>query len=76
MCYFFRLMACGLSLLQGDILPRAVCKNVLRERIYTAALDHFWYDTFYNSNKLYHMNNKVLCTVQLCFLSSLLTARV
>lgn len=37
----FRLMSCGLSLLQGDILPRAVCKNVLRERIYTAALDHF-----------------------------------
>ncbi|KFM83573.1 Phosphatidylinositol 4-kinase alpha, partial [Stegodyphus mimosarum] len=37
----FRLLACGLSLLQGDVLPRAVCKNVLRERIYTAALDHF-----------------------------------
>ncbi|KAF8787808.1 Phosphatidylinositol 4-kinase alpha like protein [Argiope bruennichi] len=37
----FRLLSCGLSLLQGDILPRTVCKNVLRERIYTAALDHF-----------------------------------
>nr|CAD7396811.1 unnamed protein product [Timema cristinae] len=37
----FRLLACGLSLLQGDILPRSLSKNVLRERIYCNCLDYF-----------------------------------
>uniref|UniRef100_A0A8D8UEF4 1-phosphatidylinositol 4-kinase n=1 Tax=Cacopsylla melanoneura TaxID=428564 RepID=A0A8D8UEF4_9HEMI len=37
----FRLLQCGLSLLQGDILPRSLSKNVLRERIYCACLDVF-----------------------------------
>ncbi|UYV78927.1 PI4KA [Cordylochernes scorpioides] len=37
----FRLLSCGLSLLQGDILPRTISKGVLRERIYSAALDFF-----------------------------------
>lgn len=37
----FRLLTCGLSLLQGDILPRSIAKSVLRERIYSAALDYF-----------------------------------
>nr|CAD7570756.1 unnamed protein product [Timema californicum] len=35
------LLACGLSLLQGDILPRSLSKNVLRERIYCNCLDYF-----------------------------------
>lgn len=39
--YFLRLLACGLSLLQGDVLPRSLSKNVLRERIYCNCLDYF-----------------------------------
>lgn len=39
MCY--RLLTCGLSLLQGDILPKSLAKNVLRERIYCSCLDYF-----------------------------------
>ncbi|XP_067015107.2 phosphatidylinositol 4-kinase alpha [Anabrus simplex] len=37
----FRLLTCGLSLLQGDVLPRSLSKNVLRERIYCNCLDYF-----------------------------------
>ncbi|KAH1001445.1 hypothetical protein HUJ04_005466 [Dendroctonus ponderosae] len=37
----FKLMTCGLSLLQGDILPKSLAKNVLRERIYCCCLDYF-----------------------------------
>lgn len=34
-------MACGLALLQGEILPKGLAKNVLRERIYCSCLDYF-----------------------------------
>ncbi|XP_056639976.1 phosphatidylinositol 4-kinase alpha [Diorhabda sublineata] len=37
----FKLLSCGLSLLQGDILPKSLGKNVLRERIYCSCLDYF-----------------------------------
>ncbi|RVE42389.1 hypothetical protein evm_012967 [Chilo suppressalis] len=37
----FRLLSCGLSLLQGDILPRSIARNILRERVYSACLDYF-----------------------------------
>ncbi|XP_049766862.1 phosphatidylinositol 4-kinase alpha isoform X1 [Schistocerca cancellata] len=37
----FRLLACGLSLLQGDVLPRSLARNVLRERVYASCLDYF-----------------------------------
>ncbi len=37
----FRLLHCALSLLQGDMLPRSMAKNLLRERVYQAALDYF-----------------------------------
>ncbi|XP_063216675.1 phosphatidylinositol 4-kinase alpha isoform X2 [Bacillus rossius redtenbacheri] len=37
----FKLLTCGLSLLQGDILQRSLAKNVLRERVYCNCLDHF-----------------------------------
>ncbi|XP_065226540.1 phosphatidylinositol 4-kinase alpha isoform X2 [Planococcus citri] len=40
----FRLLQCGLSLLQGDILPKSLSKNVLRERIYSACFDVFCTD--------------------------------
>ncbi|KAI1292021.1 Phosphatidylinositol 4-kinase alpha [Halotydeus destructor] len=37
----FRFLACALSLVQGDALPRSVGKSVLRERVYSAAFDSF-----------------------------------
>ncbi|CAG9559156.1 unnamed protein product [Danaus chrysippus] len=37
----FRLLSCGLSLLQGDILPRSLARNILRERVYSVCLDYF-----------------------------------
>ncbi|XP_015519648.1 phosphatidylinositol 4-kinase alpha isoform X1 [Neodiprion lecontei] len=37
----FKLLSCGLLLLQGDILPKSLSKNVLRERIYCNCLDYF-----------------------------------
>ncbi|CAH1104235.1 unnamed protein product [Psylliodes chrysocephalus] len=37
----FKLLSCGLSLLQGDTLPKSLGKNVLRERIYCSCLDYF-----------------------------------
>ncbi|GAB6030041.1 hypothetical protein CHUAL_005725 [Chamberlinius hualienensis] len=47
----FRLLTCGLSLLQGDILPSSISKNVLRERIYASALDYFCCAYQYPSQK-------------------------
>lgn len=38
----FRLLSCGLSLVQGDSLPHSISKSVLRERVYSAAIDYFW----------------------------------
>lgn len=37
----FQLLQCGLTLLQGDALPKSIAKNVLRERIYYSCLDYF-----------------------------------
>ncbi|PIK33180.1 putative phosphatidylinositol 4-kinase alpha [Apostichopus japonicus] len=37
----FRLLSMGLSLLQGHFLPSNHGKNVMRERVYTAACDYF-----------------------------------
>ncbi|KAJ8666197.1 hypothetical protein QAD02_007859 [Eretmocerus hayati] len=37
----FKLLACGLLLLQGDILTKSLHKNILRERIYCNCLDYF-----------------------------------
>ena len=37
----FRLLQCALSLLQGDMLPRSLAKNLLRERVYQTCLDYF-----------------------------------
>lgn len=39
----FRLLTMGLSLLQGSILPNTTNKSVLRERVYAATLDWFWW---------------------------------
>lgn len=37
----FKLLQCGLSLLQGNTLPKSLARNILRERIYSHALDYF-----------------------------------
>lgn len=37
----FKLLSCGLSLIQGDSLPRTISNIVLRERIYRTAIDYF-----------------------------------
>lgn len=37
----FKLLQCGLSLLQGNTLPKSLSRNILRERIYSHALDYF-----------------------------------
>lgn len=38
---YFRLLQCGLTLLQGDVLPKSLGKNILRERVYCACFDIF-----------------------------------
>jgi len=43
----FRLLNCGMSLLQGDVLPKSLAKHVLRQRIYACSLDFFCYDKEY-----------------------------
>lgn len=37
----FKLLQCGLSLLQGNTIPKSLARNILRERIYFYALDYF-----------------------------------
>lgn len=37
----FRLLSCGLSLIQGETFPRSISTIVLRERIYRTAIDYF-----------------------------------
>lgn len=37
----FRLLSCGLSLVQGETLPKSISTIVLRERIYRTAIDYF-----------------------------------
>ena len=43
----FKLLNCGMSLLQGDVLPKSLAKHVLRQRIYSCALDFFCGDKMY-----------------------------
>lgn len=35
------MLQCGLTLLQGEILPKSLGKNILRERVYCACFDTF-----------------------------------
>ena len=37
----FKLLSCGLLLLQSDVLLKSVSKNILRERVYCNSLDYF-----------------------------------
>ena len=45
----FRLLNCGMSLLQGDVMPRSLAKHLLRRRIYSCCLDFFCADKIYPS---------------------------
>jgi len=43
----FRLLNCGMSLLQGEVLKKSLAKHVLRQRIYSCSLDFFCNDKIY-----------------------------
>lgn len=43
----FRLLNCGMSLLQGEVLQKSLAKHVLRQRIYSCSLDFFCADKMY-----------------------------
>ncbi|XP_023346695.1 phosphatidylinositol 4-kinase alpha [Eurytemora carolleeae] len=43
----FRLLNCGMSLLQGEVLPKSLAKHVLRQRIYSCSLDFFCTEKMY-----------------------------
>jgi phosphatidylinositol 4-kinase len=47
----FRLLNCGMSLLQGDVLPKTLSKHTLRQRIYSCSLDFFCADKMYPVRK-------------------------
>ncbi len=47
----FRLLNCGMSLLQGDVLPKTLSKHTLRQRIYSCSLDFFCADKMYPVGK-------------------------
>lgn len=44
----FRLLACVLSMIQGEAVPAGVSKNVLRQRVYAVALDYFTFVALFN----------------------------
>lgn len=37
----FQLLTSVLSLVQGEALPKGIAKNMLRQRVYSAAFDYF-----------------------------------
>ena len=51
----FRLLNCGMSLLQGDVLPKSLSKHALRQRIYSCSLD------FFCAEKMYPVRGLPLC---------------
>jgi phosphatidylinositol 4-kinase len=55
----FRLLICGMSLLQGDTLPKSVAKNILRQRIYSVALDYFCGDRTFPTQSTATINEDI-----------------
>lgn len=55
----FRLLICGMSLLQGDTLPKSVAKNILRQRIYSVALDYFCGDRMFPTQNSVNVNEDI-----------------
>ena len=62
----FRLLNCGLSLVQGDTLLNSVSKFILRERIYSAAIDYFWYSFILLQNYPFFAYNFCFSGPQIC----------
>ncbi|EEB20254.1 Phosphatidylinositol 4-kinase alpha, putative [Pediculus humanus corporis] len=60
----FRLLSCGLSLLQGDILPKSLSKNVLRQRIYCNCLDYFCSVPKFPTLKGAKLRDDIICLVK------------
>ncbi|XP_014673497.1 PREDICTED: phosphatidylinositol 4-kinase alpha-like isoform X2 [Priapulus caudatus] len=60
----FRLLSCGLSLLQSDILPNGISKNALRERIYSATNDYFCLPPMCPTQTPGALRAAILCLVQ------------
>ena len=61
----FRLLICGMKLLQGETIPRSISKNIMRQRIYSVALDYFCGDRSFPtqaSNKDVNEDIQVLLT--------------
>lgn len=58
----FRLLNCVLSMIQDDSLSIRVSKNVIRERIYAAALDYFTYAL----NLIQKSSGFMLCFLPFC----------
>ncbi len=55
----FRLLVCGMSLLQGDTLPKSIAKNILRQRIYSVTLDYFCSDRTYPTQNANAINEDI-----------------
>ena len=47
LCVVFRLLNCGMSLLQGEVMSATLSKHVLRQKIYSCSLDFFCADKQY-----------------------------
>ncbi|XP_076762003.1 phosphatidylinositol 4-kinase III alpha isoform X5 [Xylocopa sonorina] len=60
----FKLLSCGLLLLQGDILPRTLSKNVLRERIYCNCLDYFCRDRQVPTQELEQLHEDLVTLIR------------
>ncbi|CAH1801953.1 unnamed protein product [Owenia fusiformis] len=60
-----RMLAMGLSLLQGDILPTATSKSVLRERIYATALDYFGTEPRYAHQRGTELREDILSLIKM-----------
>ncbi|KAH9426521.1 Phosphatidylinositol 4-kinase alpha [Dermatophagoides pteronyssinus] len=60
----FRLLNCGLSLVQGETLLNSVSKFVLRERIYSAAIDYFCGPQICPSQKSTELRDDILSLIK------------
>ena len=64
--FFYRLLNIGMSLLHGDVLPNTTAKSVLRERIYSSALDCFMLVNLYLQLQLFVTTSNLGCTINVC----------
>ncbi|XP_012288489.1 phosphatidylinositol 4-kinase alpha [Orussus abietinus] len=60
----FKLLSCGLLLLQGDVLPRSLSKVVLRERVYSNCLDYFCRERQTPTQKLEEIREDIVTLIR------------